>query len=194
MTRCPMTVRLRCPLRSLLDKWRGSTNYSRYVVESSLQKVRSHGWMGKHVRRVVFGVGPASVIEMGWRSCVCIWYVLNLFYWKQFATQWFKTLVGESFWHILCLYVDCRGPTEFVQQDASHLTILGVWPCIKGFNNSVDSSFKLFHLILWRVSYGNVQCFWDLIAACFRLWNIREAFALYKSKQYLLCLMDLVFF
>ena len=45
MTRCPMTVRFRCALLSLLDKCRGSTVFSRHVVGTSLRWVQTSEWV-----------------------------------------------------------------------------------------------------------------------------------------------------
>ena len=44
MTRCPMTLQLRCVVLLLLGKWRGSTISLRYVVGTSLQWVPS-SWL-----------------------------------------------------------------------------------------------------------------------------------------------------
>ena len=44
----------------------------------------------------------------------------------------------------------------------------------------------------WKL--GDDSCFRDFFAVCYRIWNIREAFGWNKSKQYLFCWVDLVFF
>ena len=147
MTRCPMTVRLRCVLLWLSGKWRSSTISSRYVVGTWLRRVRSsrlrYGWIGTHVHQVVLWLDPPSVGELDWRSCVCIWYISTWFFLMHFSVRWSSILVEACFSRTLCLHVGCLdalSPTEVVQLDVLLLTTLDVLHCNQGLNASVGLS------------------------------------------------------
>ena len=150
-----MTVKLRCILLLILDKWRRNTVSSSNVVRIWLQTARKnqfpYGRMGTHVHQVIFWVGLPSVDEMVWRSCACNWYVLTWLSVMHFSIQHSRTIVEESFWQTLCFHIRYRNvlsPTEVVQLDASLLTLLGAWHCNKGSNASIDFSHEFFHLHL----------------------------------------------
>ena len=147
MTRCPMTVQLRCVLLWLSGRWRGSTIFSRNVVGTILQRFRSsrlrYGWMGTHVHQDVLGVGLPPVGGLGWRFCVCIWYISTWFFLMHFSIQWSSARVEACFSRVLCPHAGCLDvlpPTEVVQLDVSRLTILGVLHYIKSLNASVGLS------------------------------------------------------
>ena len=159
MTRCLMTVQLRCALLWLSDMWRSSTIFSRYVVGTSLQRDRSnrlqYGWRGTHFHQVILGVGLLSVGGLGWRSCVRIWYISTRFFLTRFSTGWPSSLVGACLSRILCPLVGCHdvlSPTEIVQLDVSLLTLLDVLHYNQGLNASVGLSIWLLNLPLSRVT------------------------------------------
>ena len=165
--------------------------------------------MGTDVHRVLLELGLPWLDELGWRFCVCIWYI---WIWTWFSLMfflilWFSTLVGACLLRIPCPHVgyhDVLSPIEVVQLDLLQSIVLDVWHCIRYLNVSVDLSLKLFHLPLWRVTIWQCSRFLvfaikylllfaieDFFAVCYRLGNIREAFILNKLKQNLACLLDL---
>ena len=145
LTRCPMTVQLRCVLLSLSGKWRGSTISSWYILGTWFRRVRSsrfrYGWMWTHVHQVVLGVDPPSVGESSWRFCICIWYIPTWFSLKHFLIRWSSTPVEACFSHILWPHVSCLdvlSPTEVVRLDVLLSIVLDVLHCNQGLDASVN--------------------------------------------------------
>ena len=149
ITRCPMIVPLQFILLWLSGKWRGSTISSCYFVGTWLRRVESirrwYEWMGTHVHQVLLGVDPPSEDELGWRFCVCIWYISTCFSLMRFSIQQSNTLVEECFSHTLCPRVgrhDAPSPTEFVRLDILLSIFMDVLHCNRDSNVAVDLSLK----------------------------------------------------
>ena len=151
--------------------------------------------MGTHVHLVNLGVGLPSVDELGWRFCVCIWYIWKWFSYMHFLIRWSITLAGVCFLRIQCPRVGCHdalSPTEVVQLDVLLSLVLGVWHCNKDLNVSVDLSLELFHLFLWRLTIWQYSMFLTFLGCLLSTLKHLEGFGLKKLKQYLSCLMDFV--